>query len=124
MSRKGARYTPALNHAAQAIAIGGLVVLAITVIAGSSSGRSAPVWLFVAILCWIGVVGGLFHLDERRKKRYLAEHRGAVCRRCDYPLGGMHTDPEGGVTCPECGARWTSELLRAEWQSLEPPSER
>ena len=52
---------------------------------------------------------------ERRFRRELAASYVAegICASCAYSLKGLPDEPDGCVTCPECGAAWRAERIVA-----------
>jgi hypothetical protein len=87
--------------------IGGVLVLA----NGAAAMLPFPgVWWRPLVLCVGGLVGGVYLTRLLRRQRaplvaaaYVAR---GLCGSCGYDLNHLQPDPDGTVTCPECGAAW------------------
>jgi len=57
-------------------------------------------------------------VTRRRVSRLVAATAVAegICGQCCYSLNSVPTDPDGRITCPECGAAWAYErITRPHW---------
>lgn len=60
---------------------------------------------------------------ERRYRREMAASYVAegICASCGYSLRGLPDEPDGCVTCPECGAAWReSRIVAPTWDEAAP----
>lgn len=105
-------YSGVWKKLATALTFAGLVTLgAVLVFCFARSVSSLPEWTFIALLLWIGGTFGMFYIDENLRKRHAKAHAWMVCPKCFYPLAETIQKSLDEITCPECGGRWSRELL-------------
>ncbi|MCC6659909.1 MAG: hypothetical protein IT437_03385 [Phycisphaerales bacterium] len=108
--RRVPRFPSRLHRSMVWIMLGGLPLMIVAILVGNSIPHGNAITLLGAIVYVASVLGLGWHA-EARSLATIRAHRGLLCVRCCYPLDTLAHD---GL-CPECGAPYQRECVRAEW---------
>ncbi len=107
------RLTP---ERANDLAAWSFLVMLVLFCIGAISGPAVAFWLQLACLASFGFTVGCFFLAlfiEGRGKRNRRAYLRKMCPKCHYPLVGLDKATTNEIICPECGAKWSVDLLLA-----------